>query len=118
MTDNKRIGFLDVIVQSRFALNERFKFAFKDHFGDFFFGSKSCRILVGRSLGDRDDGLEFVENGGPYVASMLVLSAHVLGYALKSINESVSLLVVAAVEDMTLQFGAIASELGWWLALL
>jgi hypothetical protein len=36
----------------------------------------------------------------------------IFGEAFESVHESVSLFVVAAVEDMTLQFGAVACELG------
>ena len=51
------------------------------------------------------------------VAPMLVLSADIFGYSLEGVDKGVSLLVVAAVEDVSLEVGAVSFELDWWLSL-
>jgi hypothetical protein len=48
---------------------------------------------------------------------VLVLSSNIFTDAFESMHESVSLFIVAAVEDLTLQFGAVACELGGCLSL-
>ena len=43
---------------------------------------------------------------------MLVLSSNILGDMFVSVHEGVSLLLVAAVEDVTLEIRAVSDELG------
>jgi hypothetical protein len=43
---------------------------------------------------------------------VLVLGSDIFGDMFESVHGSVSLLIVATVKDMTLQFGAVAGELG------
>jgi hypothetical protein len=66
---------------------------------------------------DRNIDLGFIDDGGSDVPTVLVVSSDIFGDTLESVHESVSLFVVAAVEGMTLEFGAGACELGGCLSL-
>ena len=56
--------------------------------------------------------LPFIDEGGTNVPDVPVLSSDILGDTFVSVYEGVSLLVVTAVEDLTLEFSAVSSKLG------
>jgi hypothetical protein len=108
------IGLLDVIVQSCNALDVRIDETFKDRsFGLVLESHFSRAVRVFRcSRRFRDVYLLFIDDGGTNVPTMLVLSSCILGDTFVSVHESVSLFVVAAVEDVTLEIRAVSDEVG------
>ena len=50
--------------------------------------------------GDWNSELDFIDDRGSDVSTMLVFCTDVLGDTLQSINEGVSLLIVTAIEDV------------------
>jgi len=103
------IGLLDVIVQSCNALDVRIDETFKDHsFGLILESQFSRAVRVFRCRRFRDVYLLFIDDGGTNVPIVLVLSSNILGDMFVSVHEGVSLLLVAAVEDVTLEIRAVS----------
>ena len=98
-------------------LDVRIEFAFEDHLGDFFARRKCGRINNNGRCWDGDHDLGLVNERRSDVASVFILSADIFGDTLECVEKGVGLFVVTAVEDVSLEVGAIALKLGWWLSL-
>jgi hypothetical protein len=117
LSDDERIGCLDIVVESCFALDVGIDETFENQFGGLFLRSQSCGVRIDRRGRNWNIDLGLIEDGGSDVPTVLILSSDIVGDPFESVHESVSLLVVAAVEDMALEFGAVACELGGSLSL-
>jgi hypothetical protein len=106
------IGLLDVTVQSCDGLDVGIDETFKDQSIGLFLGSQSFWVDIFRSRRNRYLELPFIDEGGTNVPTVPVLSSDILGDMFVSVYEGVSLLVVTAVEDLTLKFSAVSSKLG------
>jgi hypothetical protein len=111
LSEYQRVGFLDIVVQSCSSLDVGINKTFEDHLLGFFRRSQSCRDEIDRRDRLRNSDLEFVYDGGPDVSTVFIFGSNVFGDTFESMHESVSLFVVAAIEDMALEFGTVASEL-------
>jgi hypothetical protein len=112
LTDDKMIGLLDITVQSCDALDVGIDETFKDQFFGLFLGSQSFWVDKFRSRRNGYFELLFVDEGGTNVLAVPILSSDILGDTFVSVYEGVSLLVVTAVKDLTLEFSAVSSKLG------
>ena len=110
--DDKMIGLLDVTVQSCDALDVGIDETFKDQSIGLFLGSQSFWVDIFRSRRNRYFEFPFIDEGGTNVPVAPVLSSDILGDTFVSVYKGVSLLVVTAVEDLTLEFSAVSSKLG------
>ena len=85
---------------------------FKDQYIGLFLGSQSFWVDIDRSKRNRYFELPFIEEGGTDVPAIPpLLSSDILGDMFVSVYEGVSLLVVTAVEDLTLKIRAVSSRL-------
>jgi hypothetical protein len=112
LTNHERIGLLDIIFQCGGAFNERFKLSFEHHPRALFFSGRFERISDWSFCGHGNNEFGFVDGGGSDVPTIPMFGAHMISNSLESADESISLLVVAAVKHMTLQLNAVSSELG------
>ena len=118
MTDDQMECLVDVIIQSRDALDVGLDEAFEDHPLGLVFESWISRVLINRCGRFRYLSLQFIFDGGTNVPAVEVLSSDIFGYAFASVHEGVSLLVVATVKDLTVEFAAVSIKLGSCLAWL
>jgi hypothetical protein len=112
LTNHERIGLLDIIFQCGGAFNERFKLTLECHPRDLFFSGRFERINDWSFCGHGNNEFGFADDGGSDIPTIPMFGAHMISNSLESTDESISLLVVAAVKYMTLQLNAVSSKLG------